>query len=413
MRKFRPHNYDHCLNCETPMTPEARFCSQCSQPRTDGKHSVWVLIRDFIESTFNLDARFLRSLARLLNPAALTMDYFEGKQIRYWQPLRLFLVMAAIQLAVFSTGLNDFVKGFTESAGDRVEKNLQYSMEYKELDSLRQYGVSQKNISKTEERGINYLLNQFAELHTSAKSRSKRIAADSTYNAVIDSLVKNKLRIDTLAVRDEYKNNSDIFGSDIKSDSFDLSNFKFNANVGEDTIYNKKGSVLKVAKKDVLEMESVQLMDHYKVEGFWKRIFMAQGVKTMKNGQNLFLFLFEKISWMLILLMPVVALILELLNRRRLYFEHLVFSFHVHAFVFLIGSVLFLLSHTVGHDNYVDTAAGATFLMALIYLFIAMKRFYKQSYLRTSFKYLVLIMSYFFVSIIFCFATFILSFMFY
>ena len=79
------------------------------------------------------------------------------------------------------------------------------------------------------------------------------------------------------------KNNSDIFGSDIKSDSFDLSNFKFNANVGEDTIYNKKGSVLKVAKKDVLEMESVQLMDHYKVEGFWKRIFMAQGVKTMKN----------------------------------------------------------------------------------------------------------------------------------
>jgi hypothetical protein len=71
MRKFRPHNYDHCLNCDTPMTEEARFCSQCSQPRTDGKHSVWVLIRDFIESTFNLDARFLRTLYRLLNPAAL------------------------------------------------------------------------------------------------------------------------------------------------------------------------------------------------------------------------------------------------------------------------------------------------------------------------------------------------------
>jgi hypothetical protein len=67
----------------------------------------------------------------------------------------------------------------------------------------------------------------------------------------------------------------------------------------------------------------------------------------------------------------------------------------------------------VGHDNYVGSAAGITFLAALIYLYIAMKRFYNQSYLKTSFKYIVLLMSYFFISIIFCFATFVLSFMFF
>ncbi len=413
MRRFRPHHYDHCLNCETPMTPEARFCSQCSQPRTDGKHSVWVLIRDFIESTFNLDARFLRSLFRLLNPAALTMDYFEGKQIRYWQPLRLFLIMAAIQLAVFSTGLNDFIRGFTENTGTRLEKNLQYSIQYKELDSLRQYAVLQKKISKTEDRGIKYVLNQFAEIHTSEKIRRKRIEADSIYKVVIDSLVRAKFPIDTLALQDEYINDSDALSVDIKSDSFSIPAFKFNGGDDKDTLIHKKNEKLKVAKKDILDMESTQLMDHYKVEGFWKRIFMSQTVKMIKNGKNLFLFIFEKISWMLILLMPFVALILEILNRRRLYFEHLVFSFHVHAFVFLIGSILFLLSHLVGHDNYVGTAFGTTFLMALIYLYIAMKRFYAQGYLKTTLKYTVLLFCYWFISVIFIVCTLLLSFIFF
>jgi hypothetical protein len=415
MRKFRSHNYNHCLNCNTPMTPEARFCSQCSQPRTDGKHSVWVLIRDFIESTFNLDARFLRSLYRLLNPAALTMDYFAGKQIRYWQPLRLFLIMAAIQLAVFSTGLNDFLKGLNEgTGGNRLEENLKTSIQYKELDSLRQYALSQKNISKSENRGINYLLNQFAALHNSSDMSRKQAKNDSLYHVVIDSLTRNKLPIDTAELVEEYKNRDFVSNIDIKSDSFDLTMFALNVKLNEDTILNKnKKKIIKVAKKDILEMEPSQLMDHYKVEGFWKRIIMAQGVKMITSSKSLFQFLFEKISWMLILLMPFVALLLELLNRRRLYFEHLVFSFHVHAFVFLIGSVLFLLSHFVGHDNYVGTAAGITFAGALTYLFIAMKRFYNQSYLKTSFKYIILLMSYFFVSLVFCFCTFVLSFMFF
>jgi hypothetical protein len=396
------------------MTDDARFCSQCSQPRTDGKHSVWVLIRDFIESTFNLDARFLRTLYRLLNPAALTMDYFAGKQIRYWQPLRLFLIMAAIQLAVFSTGLNDFVRGLTAGADNKIEKNLQHSIQYRELDSLRQHGIQQKAITKSENRGINYLLDHFADLHTADKSRNKRIKNDSLFRVVIDSLKQNKLPIDTATLEEEFKRSNDAFDMDIKKDSFDLGGFKFTFKANEDTLVKgKKQEAVKVAKKDILEMEATQLMDHYKVEGFWKRIFMSQGVKMMTKGTSLFQFLFEKISWMLILLMPFVALILELLNRRRLYFEHLVFSFHVHAFTFLIGSVLFLLSHLVGHDNYVGSAAGITFLAALIYLYIAMKRFYNQSYLKTSFKYIVLLMSYFFISIIFCFATFVLSFMFF
>jgi hypothetical protein len=306
------------------------------------------------------------------------------------------------------------VKGLTDGAGNKIEKNLQYSIQYKELDSLRQYGVQQKAVTKSENRGINYLLDHFADLHTSDKSRKKRTERDSLFKVTIDSLVRNKLPIDTAKIEDELKGSNDIFNADIKNDSFDLSPFKFNAEGDKDTlVINSKQKLLKVAKKDILEMESSQLMDHYKVEGFWKRIFMAQGVKMITKGTSLFQFLFEKISWMLILLMPFVALLLELLNRRRLYFEHLVFSFHVHAFTFLIGSVLFLLSHLVGHDNYVGTAAGLTLSMALIYLFIAMKRFYNQSYLKTSIKYTILLLSYFFISIIFCFGTFVLSFMFF
>jgi hypothetical protein len=51
---------------------------------------------------------------------------------------------------------------------------------------------------------------------------------------------------------------------------------------------------------------------------------------------------FERLSLMGVLLLPVVALLLKGLYRRRLYAEHFVFALHVHAFAFLVaaGSLL-------------------------------------------------------------------------
>lgn len=90
------------------------------------------------------------------------------------------------------------------------------------------------------------------------------------------------------------------------------------------------------------------------------------------------------------LLLPVFALILKLLyaRRGRLYVEHFVFALHVHAFAFVLFTLMF-----------VTPGAWVTSLLALwflVYLFLAMKRIYRQSVSKTAVKYLLLGWGYFF-----------------
>lgn len=92
------------------------------------------------------------------------------------------------------------------------------------------------------------------------------------------------------------------------------------------------------------------------------------------------------------LMMPVFALILKLLyfRRKRFYVEHFVFALHVHAFTFVVFGLLILLPEE-------GVVGGLLFLWLMIYVFLAMKRVYEQSFLRTFVKYVMLGWAYMFV----------------
>lgn len=96
----------------------------------------------------------------------------------------------------------------------------------------------------------------------------------------------------------------------------------------------------------------------------------------------------DNFAKMMFLLLPVAALQLKLLywRRKKLYIEHLVFSLHVHAFIFsiLILTVIFDYKLTM----------WLVIISSLIYLFLAMKNFYSQSYSKTVSKMFLLLMSY-------------------
>jgi hypothetical protein len=92
-------------------------------------------------------------------------------------------------------------------------------------------------------------------------------------------------------------------------------------------------------------------------------------------------------------MMPLFALILKLLyvRKKRFYVEHFVFALHVHAFVFLVGTVLML-----SRWEWLTAVTGVWFLL---YLFLALKRVYGQGIIRTSFKFCLLGISYSFLLI--------------
>jgi len=91
---------------------------------------------------------------------------------------------------------------------------------------------------------------------------------------------------------------------------------------------------------------------------------------------------------MMFLLLPVAALQLKMLywRRKKLYIEHLVFSLHVHAFIFSLLILTIILDYKL--------IMWLVILSSLLYLYIAMKQFYEQSYSKTATKMVLLLLSY-------------------
>ncbi len=96
----------------------------------------------------------------------------------------------------------------------------------------------------------------------------------------------------------------------------------------------------------------------------------------------------DNFAKMMFFLLPVAALQLKALywRRKKAYIEHLIFSIHLHAFIFSILIFTVILEFTF--------VMWIVILTSLVYLFLAMKHFYAQSLPKTFSKMLLLLFSY-------------------
>jgi len=106
--------------------------------------------------------------------------------------------------------------------------------------------------------------------------------------------------------------------------------------------------------------------------------------------------LVHRSSKVVFILIPVLALILKLfyIRRKRLYYDHLIFAVHFHSFLFLM-----LLLYALIELFSVDIPILIFIICILIYLYIALYQVYKQSYLKTLFKGLLIVLTYLFVAV--------------
>lgn len=88
------------------------------------------------------------------------------------------------------------------------------------------------------------------------------------------------------------------------------------------------------------------------------------------------------------LLLPIFAAFLKLLyiRRKRFYVDHFVFGLHTHAFAFVLFTIMLLASTTW-------VSIGALAWLAL-YVYLAMKRFYAQGWIKTLIKYGIMVQLY-------------------
>lgn len=113
---------------------------------------------------------------------------------------------------------------------------------------------------------------------------------------------------------------------------------------------------------------------------------MKRNLSSPSALTNTFL---KYLSWAFFVMLPVLALLLAVFYwRRKLHFiRHLVFSVHIHSFVFLLNILLVGLS-------FIWHLPGWVFVISIfggnVYIYIALKRFYGQGYLKTFFKFFIL-----------------------
>lgn len=143
-----------------------------------------------------------------------------------------------------------------------------------------------------------------------------------------------------------------------------------------------------------------------KRDGVLKRWYATRAIKVVEkmqedpdalaksvNGQ-----FNSNMPQLVFLLVPLVALILKLLYlRKKIYLiDHITFSLNIHCFVFLSFTVMILVSLIFGLESS-SFMAILFVLILLVYLFIAVKRVYKQNWFFTSVKTLLLIVIYCFM----------------
>ncbi len=101
----------------------------------------------------------------------------------------------------------------------------------------------------------------------------------------------------------------------------------------------------------------------------------------------------SRLAKAIFLLVPVFALLLKVIYRRTLYVHHLVFSLHLHTFAFFAILIGLLVDIAVGIPK--GPGNGAAVLAIAIYTFLALRRCFSQTRLRTIAKMFALLFGYF------------------
>ena len=324
-----------CLNCHFPLINKADFCHKCGQKNTDGRLTVKELFSQFFDNVFNLDSKIFRTLGAILIPGKLTNAFLNGQRLKYYHPIRLFLVLIVISLA----SLN--YKGDISSPSSLKKEHIDRLKERKKL-----MGVLDKGINSISEK-----TNQPSVLET----------LDTLSNIFYGNSGR---RVDSININDALKITND----------FDFY----------------------IAVDDFGKYSPEEILDVYKVKGFFKRLLVKQKIKMIELDTSFMPFLMGKITWVVFFVLLLLTLIFKILYFKRdiLYLEHLIFGIHLISFFSIIGSVLMLFFWEI-----IETLVPWILILMAIYFFIALKRVYKQSYFITSLKFIFVIFCSFFLFI--------------
>ncbi|RKE95244.1 DUF3667 domain-containing protein [Ichthyenterobacterium magnum] len=324
-----------CQNCDKTFEDGFEFCPHCGQ-KTDEDLTLSVLFYNTISNYFSFDARFLKGFIFLMfKPGFLPQKFIEGKRLLYLHPGQMYLFVAFIFFFIFSFTV-------TENTND-LNKALQ------ENDRISLSGGEIKTIEKPTLDSI-----QINKILKPIKNNQEVLGVAENDVKVLDSIIKS-----------ESVNDMQTAGL-----TFDFDE-------------KKVDSLIKVGAEDKAVYTAMGMPDD---AGFIKRKFYAQMLKLYKEKGvgSILLTLYNSLPIALFFLLPIFALILKILYRKKgPYTHHLVFSLYYFSFLFTAISLVYLINILIDIPDWIDWVLIAS---TFFYLMIAVKRFYKQGWFLSWFK---------------------------
>ena len=320
-----------CKNCETFF--DGKFCPECGQSVKDYDKPFSFIFYNFVGDFFAFDTRFFRTfIALLFKPGFLSKEYFDGKRITYAPPFRIFIFVSFILFLLLQTYTN---KGLT-TVLDSDLKNAKIRLDSTSL-------VKADSI--------------FSEV---------KIELDSTEAVVADSFLNQ-------------------YGLDLDSVGSEDINLKINMETFKDT-----RDLRQVLNKYANELETQLETEEDPKERAKKR----ELIRLCRSPEQATAKVLEHMSWAFFLLLPIFALILKLvyIRRKHNYMRHLIFSIHIHSFIFLV-MIIIVAMYMIFKGN-LEIITSLLFFAIPVYFVIALKRFYGQKIGKIILKFLAISLLY-------------------
>lgn len=362
-----------------------RYCHECGQENLEPKETVWHLVQHFFNDITHFDGKFFSTVKLLLRkPGFLSAEYIAGRRMSYLNPIRMYVFTSAFFFIIlFSLKKpEDMVKPDTGQSLAQLEKTLksdQQELVHASKGDREDLNGSIDNLS----REINVIRRRYSD--TATRKFNEAQLAGLVIESVTDSLKDPDLtpaaRAGLAAVmatdEDERKNGTSFWG---------LNTGDYKTVADYDSMERKLPDSVRDGwlKHKVMERLIMANVEYHEDKRRWKEHFM----------ENL-LHSFPKILfWSL----PIFALVLNVLyfrHKQYFYVSHGIFAIHVYCATFILMLVAILLNSLKdwlgwGWFNVVsDLLQLVVWFYMMIYLYKAMRGFYKQRRAKTFLKYFI------------------------
>lgn len=322
-------NQVNCKNCEQPYDDGFQFCPHCGQ-KTNDELTIGVLFYNTISNYFSFDARFLKSFIPLLfKPGYLAKEFIKGKRLLYLHPAQMYLFISVVFFFIFSFTVREQT--------DTLNQEFHKALDKKEISKIDPVELKRKDsLERIEIR--------------EALGKSKLFSG------------MTQKEIDSIASLDVLPKKNDV-------------SFGFN-----------KSEIDSLIEVNATDKEIYKVMGLEDGDGWFQRKMYTQALKFYKtrDGGNVLKAFYDTIPIALFVLLPIFALIIKLLYYRKgPYAHHLVFSFYYFSYLFMVFSIIFGINMFWDIPDWMDWLIVVS---TFIYLIIALKRFYSQSWILSIFK---------------------------